>query len=45
MQYYKPLPALNAGRTYYAWAAAVAAAVLGADAVPGTAVAVPYGSG
>ena len=41
----KPLPASSAGRTCYAWAAAVAAVVLGADAVPGMAVAVPTGSG
>ena len=45
MQFYKPLPGSNAGRTYYALAAAVAAVVPGADAVPGRAVAVPAGSG
>ncbi len=44
IQYYEPLPALNAGRTYYALAAAVVAVVPGADAIPGTAVAVPAGS-
>lgn len=41
----KHLPASSAGRTCYAWAAAVTAVVLGPDAVPGMAVAVPAGSG